>query len=123
MVTVGVLATLINVAVLLIVSFANRALEHIVRHFAAARLERSHRAPIVHDSDTWLPNIPRSIIRYRRHPGKNSLPISTYTLKKNLPIFPFFDFRILTLKKNMHTSSTLSFPKLSFLLYSALPCL
>ena len=69
MVTVGVLAAIINVFTVLAVAIADRAVELIVRNFAASRLVRTSKAPVVHDSDTWLPNIPRSIIKYYRHPG------------------------------------------------------
>lgn len=69
MVTVGVLAMIVNVSVLVTVSCADRAIELIVRNFATSRLHRTKRAPVVHDSDTWLPNIPRSIVKYYRHPA------------------------------------------------------
>ena len=69
MVSVGGLAALVNVIVLIIVAFADRAVEVIVRNFAAARLRSSRSAPVVHDSDTWTLNIPRSLVKYRRHPA------------------------------------------------------
>lgn len=71
MVSVGVLAALINVAVLILVALADRGIELIVRRFAASRLRRFHRVPVVHDSDTWLPNIPRSIFKFHKNPGKH----------------------------------------------------
>lgn len=77
MVSVGVLAALINIAVLILVALADRAIELIVKRFAASRLRHCHRVPVVHDSDTWLPNIPRSIFKFHKHPGKHpssSLP-------------------------------------------------
>lgn len=66
--SVGVLAALINVITLLIVSFTDRALEFIVRNFSVIRLRLLGRAPIVHDSDIWLPNLPRSLLKYLRYP-------------------------------------------------------
>ncbi|KAI0557878.1 hypothetical protein FGB62_254g08 [Gracilaria domingensis] len=69
MVTVGVLAALINIIVLFVVAIADRAIELIVRNFATSRLINHRRAPVVHDSDTWLPFLPRSVIKYHRHPG------------------------------------------------------
>ena len=67
--SVGVLAMLVNIAVLVMVTVLDRAIALIVRNFARSRLHTCNRAPVVHDSDTWLPNIPRSIIKYRRHPA------------------------------------------------------
>lgn len=69
MVSVGVLAALISVIVLVTVAIADRAFEHIVRNFAISRLHRTNRAPVVHDSDTWILNIPRSVVKYHRHPA------------------------------------------------------
>lgn len=69
MVSVGGLAAIINVVVLLAVTIVDRAVELIIRNFAAARLRHSRSAPIVHDSDTWLLNVPRSVVKYRRYPG------------------------------------------------------
>lgn len=69
MVTVGVLAALINVSVLILITIIDRAIELILRNFASNRLASHRRVPIVHDSDTWLPYLPRSVIKYHRHPG------------------------------------------------------
>eukprot|EP00177_Eucheuma_denticulatum_P001805 GFKZ01003231.1.p1 GENE.GFKZ01003231.1~~GFKZ01003231.1.p1 ORF type:complete len:481 (+),score=51.20 GFKZ01003231.1:266-1708(+) len=69
MVSVGVLAALLNVLVLITVAIADRALEFIIRNFAISRLQKTNRAPVVHDSDTWLLNLPRSVLKYRRHPA------------------------------------------------------
>lgn len=69
MVSVGVLAALLNVLVLITVAVADRALEFIIRNFAISRLQKTNRAPVVHDSDTWLLNLPRSVLKYRRHPA------------------------------------------------------
>lgn len=66
---VGVLAALISLGGLIVVSLTDRAVEFIVRNFAASRLQFSRRVPVVHDSDTWLPHIPRSIIKYHKYPG------------------------------------------------------
>lgn len=68
-VSVGVLNFLLNVFVLIIVAICDRLLECAVRNFAAARLKRDHRAPVTHDSDTWLLNIPFSVLKYRRNPA------------------------------------------------------
>lgn len=70
MVGVGGLAALINVAILLVVAVADRAIELIVRNFATSRLLSHGKVPVVHDSDTWLPFLPRSVVKYRRHPGR-----------------------------------------------------
>lgn len=80
MVTVGVIAALINVVVLVIATFADRAVECIARNFAVSRLFRRHQAPVVHDSDTWLPNFPRSVVKYRKNPGM-FLPVHLGPLK------------------------------------------
>lgn len=69
MVGVGGLAALINIVILLVVAVADRAIELIVRNFATSRLLSHGKAPVVHDSDTWLPFLPRSVVKYRRHPG------------------------------------------------------
>ena len=69
MLSVGELAALVNVIVLVVIAFVDRAVEVIVRNFAAARLRTSRSAPVVHDSDTWILNIPRSLVKYRRHPA------------------------------------------------------
>lgn len=68
-VSVGVLNLLLNVFVLIIIAICDRLLEYTVRNFAAARLGRFHRAPVIHDSDTWLLNVPFSILKYRRNPA------------------------------------------------------
>lgn len=69
MVSVGIIATLVNLFIIIVVTFVDRAIESVVRNFALSRLRRENHAPVVHDSDTWLPNFPRSIIKFRRHPG------------------------------------------------------
>lgn len=69
MVAVGVLAALINVGLVITVYVVDRTVEHNVRAFAASRLCRFRRAPVIHDSDIWLPNLPRSLFKYRKYPG------------------------------------------------------
>ena len=69
MLSVGVLAALINICVLVVVSFVDRGVEVIVRNFAAARLRATHTVPIIHDSDTWVLNMPFSLFKYRRYPA------------------------------------------------------
>ncbi|CAN8070381.1 unnamed protein product [Agarophyton chilense] len=69
MVTVGVLNALINIAVLIVIALVDRAVELILRNLASNRLSTHRRAPLVHDSDTWLPYLPRSVIKYHRHPA------------------------------------------------------
>ncbi|CAN8070383.1 unnamed protein product [Agarophyton chilense] len=69
MVTVGVLAALINIITLIVVAIADRAIELIVRNFATSRLITHRRAPVVHDSDTWLPYLPRSVVKYYKNPA------------------------------------------------------
>lgn len=69
MVSVGVLAAIVNLIVLLLVTVADRLITLIVKNLVSRTLHAVRRAPIVHDSDTWLLNIPRSIVKYRRHPG------------------------------------------------------
>lgn len=69
MVSVGALAAIISVILLIIVAIADRAVEYIVRNFALSRLHRTRRAPVIHDSDTWLLNVPRSVLKYYRYPA------------------------------------------------------
>lgn len=69
MVGVGLLAASLNISLLVTVVIADRAVELIVRGFAISRLKAKRRAPVVHDSDVWLLNIPCSILKYRHHPG------------------------------------------------------
>lgn len=67
-VSVGVLAALVNIFALCVLSAAGRAIELIVRRFASARLRRTRRTPIIHDSDMWVLNAPRSVVKYHRYP-------------------------------------------------------
>lgn len=69
MIGVGLLAAILNVALLLVVVVSDRAVQLIVKGFVISRLKASRRAPVVHDSDVWLLNIPCSIVKYRKHPG------------------------------------------------------
>lgn len=80
MVTVGILAAILNVFVLFVVAVADRAIELIVRGFAISRLKCTRRAPVIHDSDTWLPNIPRSFYKYHRNPGKLQVTVHLHRL-------------------------------------------
>lgn len=66
---VGQIAALINVFALIIVSIVDRAIEHIARNYATSRFQATGRAPVLHDSDTWLPNLPRSLVKYYKYPG------------------------------------------------------
>lgn len=69
MVGVGALAALISVAMIFAVAIGDFAVERIMLNFATSRLHRTRRAPVVHDSDIWLFNIPRSVLKYYRHPA------------------------------------------------------
>ena len=82
MTTVGALAALISLFVLVVIQVMDRAMERILRNFAASRLTTHHRAPIIHDSDTWLPYLPRSVMKYHRYPGK--LPSFILNLLNNI---------------------------------------
>lgn len=81
---VGELAAIINILTLLVVSLNDRLVENVVHNFSVARLHRTRRAPIIHDSDTWLLNIPRSILKYFKYPGKlSSYSISIFLYMPN----------------------------------------
>lgn len=90
MVSVGVLAAIINIIVLFIISIADRAIELIIRNFATSRLFRLRRAPVIHDSDTWLLNIPRSLLKYRHNPGMYTCSPSFQPRISNKPRSHFY---------------------------------
>lgn len=69
MVAVGVLAALVNVVTLVIIAVSDRCLSITVRNFVAARLHRDGRAPVLHDSDTYIFNVPRSAVKFFRNPA------------------------------------------------------
>lgn len=69
MVGVGVLAAVLNVAIVILITLSERAVDQIIRLFVKARLSHLYCAPVVHDSDTWLLNIPFSLIKFRHYPG------------------------------------------------------
>lgn len=69
MIGVGVLNALINVSVLVVTALIDRAVELTLRNLASNRLATDHHAPLIHDSDTWLPYLPRSVIKYHRYPA------------------------------------------------------
>lgn len=73
MVNVGVLAALVNVAVLFVLAVSDRVILHIMRRFAHSRLLHSLRAPVIRQDDTWLLYLPRSLVRFRKYPGKHYL--------------------------------------------------
>lgn len=75
---VGQIAALINIATLIVVSLAERGFEVIVHNFSVLRLSSVGKGPIIHDSDTWLPNIPRSIFKFYRYPGMSQLFFQFY---------------------------------------------
>lgn len=79
MVELGVLTAIINVVLLLFILLADRAVSHIVLGLATSRLHQRLAAPVIHDIDTWLPNIPLTLIRLRRYPSKSPKYIARST--------------------------------------------
>lgn len=59
----------INFGIVCAVAVLDRVIGLIACNFSKSRLHMYNRAPIVHDSDTWLPNIPRSIVKFRKNPA------------------------------------------------------
>lgn len=91
MVNVGMLAVILNVCTLLIAVLAERAIERIMTTFAISRLKSTRRAPVVHDSDAWLFNFPRSLIKYYKYPGMFILlPLPTPPKNKQTRALTFF---------------------------------
>lgn len=76
MVGVGVMTALLNISVQLIVVVAERILELTLKGFAVSRLKTKRRAPIIHDNDAWLLNVPCSIWKYYHHPGRFNIRFS-----------------------------------------------
>ena len=90
MLSVGVLAAIVNIVVLFTVAVVDRIIELVVRNFAASRLRKERRAPVVHDSDTWLPNIPRSVVKYHRHPGSSHILSANMITTRDVSILTSF---------------------------------
>lgn len=77
MVAVGLLAAMLNASLQFTVLVAERVVEIILKGFAISRLRTKRTAPIIHDNDAWLLNVPFSIWKYCRHPGMcNILPLA-----------------------------------------------
>lgn len=78
---VGVLALIVNIAILLLAVIFERIIEKTLKLFSICRLKSIGRAPVIHDSYVWPLNIPRSILLLYKYPGKHPKSYETSQLK------------------------------------------
>lgn len=68
MVSVGAVTVILKLVVVTVVMFCEKFIGKVMNVYASARLHVRGRAPIIHGRDTFLFQIPVSMIKYRRYP-------------------------------------------------------
>lgn len=96
MLSIGAVNLGVNIIILAVLLFAEALISSTLLNFATSHLITTRSAPVVHETDTRLPFVALSVIKYRKHPGMSAMLLScvyrkspTLCLLNCSPYLPF----------------------------------